>query len=67
MQATKVVVKKVKIVTKKVQSTKVKKLAILQNNIKKTLIKTINKKKELNKMPDISITTQRNEGYIQPE
>ena len=56
--------KKVKIATKKVQSTKIKKVATARDNIKRTLTKTICKKEELNKMPDIGTVTQRDEGYI---
>ena len=64
MQATKAVVKKVKMATKKVQSTKVKKATIARNNAKKTLIKIICKKRELNKMHDMGTVTQGDEGCI---
>lgn len=52
MQATKPAVKKVKTAIKKVQYTKIKKAATIQNNVKKTLTKTICKNKELNEMPN---------------
>lgn len=67
IQATKAGVKKVKTVTKKIQSTKVKKTAITWNNVKKTLTKIICKKGKLNKIPNISTATQGDKGYIQPE
>lgn len=67
MQATKVVVEKVKTVIEKVQSIKVKKATTLQINAKKTLTKTMRKKGELNKIPDICITIQGNENCIQLE
>lgn len=66
MQATKIVVKTVKMVIDKVQSTKVKKAATIRDNTKKTLPikrkKIICKKRELYKIPKIGITTQRDEG-----
>lgn len=61
-QATKVAMKKVKTATEKVQSPKVKKAETIWNNVKRTLTKTIRKKKELNKIPDIDTATRKNEG-----
>lgn len=51
MQATKVMIKKVKIVIKIIQSTKVTNTTTVQNNIKITFTKAIYKKKDLNEMP----------------
>ncbi len=67
MQVIKVTVKKVKTVTKKVQSTKIKKIAIVWDNTKRIFTKIKCKKWELNEMPDIGTATQGNEGHIQPE
>lgn len=46
MQATKMVVKKVKTIIEKIQSIKVKKAITIQDNAKKTLTKTICKNRK---------------------
>ena len=57
MRATKAVVIKVQTAREKVQSTKVKNATIVRDNAKTTFIKTTHKNRELNKIPDIDITT----------
>lgn len=61
-------VKKVKTAIKKAQFTKIKKATTIQDNTKKILTKkgekVINKKKELNKIPNISTATQGDESHI---
>ena len=57
MQATNTVVKKVKTVTEKVHSTKVKKAKTAWDNVKRTLTKIIHKKRKLNEMPDTDTAT----------
>lgn len=68
-QATKVAMKKVKIVIEKAQSTKVKKAATIRDNAKRTLTKkgekSMSKKGELNKTLDTGTATQRNKGHTQ--
>lgn len=61
-QATKIAVEKVKIAIEKVQFTKVKKAATTWDTPKRTLTKTIHKKGQLNKIPDIYMATQGDEG-----
>lgn len=67
MQATKAAVKRVKIAIEKIQSTKVKKAATIQDNTKKTFTKTTCKKGELNEMPNTGTAIQGDGGHIQLE
>ncbi len=68
-QATKAVVKRVKMAAKKALSTKVKKAATIWDNVKRTLIKKgdkiISKKGELNETPNTGMATQEDESWIQ--
>ena len=55
--------KKVKTAIENVQSTKVKKVAIVQDNSKRNLAtKTRHKKRKLNEMLNISMATKQDEG-----
>lgn len=70
MQATKTLIKKVKIVVKKAPSTKIKNVVTIQDNAKRTLTKkrenTTRNKGEINEIPDINTATQEDGGHILP-
>lgn len=57
-------IKKVKIIIKKVQSTKVTKVVIAKDNTKRTLIKTTYKKEELNEIPNKSTAILKEESHL---